>query len=191
MPTLTTETVRVDGVTFVELLVDADRPHEVRIESHLDGPVWPPRTEGRPVDGWDETGLTATVRAGRTGFGFSTPAPPDGTAAELVAAELVAEDPCADASVPDGVATWLQRVEQRVETAESLAGVEDLREATRAVAAVGGLVAVEALAADLERDRRALSRLSFVPEDLAARADAVEVPTDAFARLAQAPSRRS
>lgn len=185
MPTLTAETVRTDGVTFVELLVDAGRPHEVRIESRLDGPVWPPRTGGRPAPGWDETGVTATVEAGRTPFGFATSAEPERPPAELVAADPDPE------SAPDGVAAWLRRVESRVETAESLAAAEDLPAATRAVAAVGGLGAVEALAADLARDRRALSRVAVAPDELATRAEAVAVPTDALSRLAQATSRRS
>lgn len=186
MPTLTTGTVRSDGVTFVELLVEADRPHLVRIESRLDGPVWPPREDGRPVDGWDERGVATTVGAGSTPFGFATPARPDGEVAALVAVE-----PVSDPGLPDGVAAWFRRVEERVERAEHLASVDDLPSATRAVASLGGLAAVEALAADLARDRRALSRLDVAPEELASRVDSVDLPTEAFARLAQTESRRS
>lgn len=92
---------------------------------------------------------------------------------------------------PEGVDAWLQRVEGRVETAERLAAADDLPSATRAVAAAGGLAAVEALAADLARDRRALSRLDVAPEGLVQRVEAVDVPTEAFARLAQVEFRRS
>lgn len=186
MPTLTARTVRSDGVTFVEVLLEAARPHRVRVESCLDGPVWPPRTDGRPADGWDDRGVTTTVDRGTTGFGFATPAPPADPAVEIVRAE-----PLPESTLPEGVATWLDRVEERVETAERLAAVDDLSSATRAVADVGGLAAVESLAADLARDRRALSRLDVAPDDLAARVESVAVPTAAFATLAQTESRRS
>ena len=186
MPTLTARTVRSDGVTFVEVLLEATRPHRVRVESRLDGPVWPPRTEDRPEDGWDDRGVATTVDAGTTPFGFATPAPPSEPAVELVRAE-----PLPPSQVPEGVAAWLERVEERVATAERLAAADDLPSATRAVRAVGGLAAVEALAADLARDRRALSRLDVAPDDLTARVESVDVPTEAFASLAQTESRRS
>lgn len=186
MPTLQVETVRSDDVTLVELLVTAERPHRVRVESCVDGPVWPPRSNGRPVDGWDDTGVTATVDEGTTAFGFATPADPVDPAAELIHAE-----PAGRTELPAGVAAWLDRVEERVETAERLAAVDDLPAATRAVASVGGLAAMEELAADLARDGRALSRLDVAPDELASRVDSVDLPTAAFARLAQTESRRS
>ena len=186
MPTLEVEAVRSDGVTFVELLVAAERPHRVRVESRLDAPVWPPRSNGRPVDGWDDAGVTATVEEGRTAFGFATPAEPVEQAAEIIRAE-----PVRGTELPAGMKAWLERVEERVETAERLAAVNDLPSATRAVASVGGLSAVEELAAHLARDRRALSRLDVAPDDLAARVDSIDLPTAAFARLAQTESRRS
>lgn len=186
MPTLKVETVRTGGVTFVESLVTAARPHRVRVESRLDGPVWPPRRDGRPVDGWDERGVSTTVEAGTTAFGFATPAPPEGPAAELVTA-----DPVVEPAVPEGVAAWLERVEARLRRAERLAAADDLPSATRAVASAGGLAAVESLAADLARDRRALTRLSVAPDDLVSRLEAVDIDLEAFARLAQTESRRS
>lgn len=186
MPTIEVRTVRSDGVTFVELLVAAERPYRIRVDSRLDGPVWPPRSDGRPVDGWDDAGVTATVEEGRTAFGFATPAEPVEPAAEMTRAE-----PIRGRGVPAGMAAWIDRVEGRVETAERLAAVDDLPSATQAVASVGGLAAVEELAADLARDRRALSRLDIAPDDLASRAESIDLPTAAFARLAQTESRRS
>lgn len=186
MPTLEVETVRTGGVTLVESLVTAARPHRVRVESRLDGPVWPPRRDGRPVDGWDERGVSTTVDAGTTAIGFATPAPPEGTAVELVAAEPVVES-----ELPDGVAAWLERVEDRLERAERLSAVDDLPSATRAVASAGGLAAVESLAADLARDRRTLSRLSVAPADLVTRLESVDLDLESFARMAQTESRRS
>lgn len=184
MPTLRTETVRSEGVTFVQFVVEADRPLRIRVESRLDGPVWPPRTDGRSADGWDDRGVEAVVDSGATPFGFATPAPPEGTVVTIVEAEQVTE-------TPEGVDAWLRRVEGRVVTAERLAAAADLPSATRAVAAAGGLAAVEALAADLARDRRLLSRLDVASEELIERVESVDVPTGAFARLAQVESRRS
>lgn len=186
MPTLSAETVRGDRVTFVELLVTADRPHRVRVESRVDGPVWPPRSDGRPVGGWDSDGVTATVETGTSAFGFATPVETGEPVAELVRAEPVRES-----ELPAGMATWLDRVRERVETAERLETVEDLPSATRAVASAGGLAAVEELAADIARDRRVLSRLDVAPDGLAARIESVDLPTESFARLAQVESRRS
>lgn len=186
MPTLTAETVRTGDVTLVEALVTAARPHRVRVESRLDGPLWPPRSDGRPADGWDDRGVSTTVEAGTTAFGFATPAPPAEPAVELVAAE-----PVAPASAPEGVAVLFERVEDRLERAERLASADDLPSATHAVAAAGGLAAVEELAAELARDRRVVSRLPFAPEYLCSRLEAVDLDLEAYGRLAQTESRSS
>lgn len=177
MPTLTVDAVDGDGVTFVEVVVEADRPHRVRIESRADGPVWPPRRNGEPVAGWDERGVTTTVRAGRTALGFATPGSPDDRPVALVDAEPIDDR-------PDGLQAWLDRVERRVDRAESLADVGSLEDACEAMASVGGLAAAEALAADLTRDRRVLSRLAIETGDLERRLASVDVPTAAFAALA-------
>jgi hypothetical protein len=177
MPTVTVDTRRTDGVTFVEACVSTTTPHRIRLESRLDGPIWLPRSGGRADDGWDERGLMRVIPAGRTGFGFATPAPPADPAVELTHAEPVSE-------VPEGVTSWLDRVEARVETAEELAGAEDLPSATTAMASVGGLAGVESLATTLAKDRRVLGRLSFVPDELRERVDAVELPTATLARIA-------
>lgn len=166
-------------MTFVEVLVDAERPHRVRIENRLAGPVWPPRTDGRPVEGWDSDGVSTTVGVGTTSLGFATSAPP-----EEPAVDLVESDPVEPDEVPSGVDDWLRRVECRLERAERLEAVEDVPAAAEAVERAGGLAGVERLAASVERDRRAASRLSFVPDGLARRLDAVDVPTEALASLA-------
>jgi hypothetical protein len=180
MPTLTVEWTRVDGVTFVEVLVAADRPHRVRIESLLDGPVFPPRSEGTPADGWDERGVTRTVDAGTTPLGFATSAHPERPVVELVNA-----DPLAAGGPPEAFSAWFERIERRVERAERLAAVDDLQSATIAVASAGGLDTIEELAAALVADERALARLSVAPEDLKRRVESVELPTETFARLAR------
>ncbi|WP_178918304.1 hypothetical protein [Natronomonas gomsonensis] len=180
MPTLRVESTRVDGVTFVEVLVTADRPHRIRIESRLDGPVFPPRSEGTPADGWNERGVTRTVDTGTTPLGFATPARP-----ERPVVELVKSEPLAAGGPPEAFAAWFERIERRVERAERLAAVEDLQSATIAIASVGGLDAVEELAAALVADERALARLSVAPEDLQRRVESVDLPTETFAGLAR------
>lgn len=177
MPTVTVDTRRTDGVTFVEARIFAEAPHLIRLESRLDGPVWPPRSDGKVAAGWDERGLTQEISAGVTGVGFATPAPPTEPAIALTAAEPVER-------LPDGVAAWLERMEKRVATAETLADVEDLPSATRAVESAGGLAGIEALAATLAQDRRAVSRLSLVPDELRRRVEAVDVPTATLALIA-------
>lgn len=177
MPRVTVDTRRADGVTFVEARVSATAPHRIRLESRLDGPIWPPRSGGWRDSGWDEHGLTRVIPAGETGFGFATPAPPADPAVELTRAEPVS-------GLPEGVASWLDRVEARVATAEELESAEDLPSATTAMASVGGLAGVESLAATLAKDRRVLGYLSFVPNELRERVDAVELPTTTLARIA-------
>lgn len=178
MPTVTTETRRVDGVTFVEVRIAAETSHRIRLESRLDGPVLSPRSGSEAAGRWEDGALTRTVSVGVTGVGFATPAPPADPAVELAAAEPVGEP-------PRGIATWLDRVEERVRTAETLAAADDLPAATKAVEAAGGLAAVEELAAALERDRRVLGDLSFVSDELRRRAETVEVPTATLARIAE------
>lgn len=182
MPTLSVDTVRSEDVTFVELHVEADHPHRVRIAFHHDGPVWPPRTDGRPEDGWDDGGVTTHVDAGLTPLGFATSTPPAGVAVELVEAA-----PIEPAGAPEGVRSWLRRVEGRVEAAERVTAVDDVQAATRALASVGGLSGLEALAGDVARDRRLVSRLSVAPDELQERLEDVDLSTEAFARLAGRP----
>lgn len=73
---------RVQGagdVTLVGAVVEssAPTPRRVRVESTLDGPIWPPRRDGVPERGWDDEGFEGVVPAdGRLAFGFATPAEP-------------------------------------------------------------------------------------------------------------------
>jgi len=180
MPTATTATIRGDHATFVEVIIEAERPHEVRIEPRFEGPIWPPRTDGRTEAGWDERGLTTEIGAGRTAVGFAVPPGPVEGSVEVVRSEPI------EKGLPDGIEAWIRRVESRLGSAERLARADDLRSAAEAVAATGGLAAVERLAADIAVDRRLASRLSVAPDDLAERLEAVEIRTAAFARIAAA-----
>lgn len=181
MPSLSTGTVRTGGVTLVELRVTTTAPHRVRLAIRCDGPVWPPRgPDGRAT--WETDAVTLDVADGETGAGFATPAPP-----AAVDVELSATDPLDDA-LPAGIDAWLEAVERRIRTAERVADAEGLAAATDVVAAVGGLEAVERLAAELARDRRLMARFSFAPPALRRRADAVELPVGALAAVAQSRS---
>lgn len=77
MVTLEWDCERTDGVTLVRAYVTADRPHRVRLENCLDGPVWPPRRRGQVAAGWDEDGFEGVVTPGeRLVAGYATPARP-------------------------------------------------------------------------------------------------------------------
>ncbi|MDR9430718.1 MAG: hypothetical protein RI568_08485 [Natronomonas sp.] len=179
MPTLTVDTIEAERVTFVEVVIEAERPHRIRLEPAFDGTIWPPRIDGEPLGGWDDTGVTTRIAAGRTPVGFATPVRPTPPAVELVYAE-----PCTD-GVPDGMAGWIDRIEDRLETAERIERADCLASATESMAAVGGVSGVETLAAEIARDRRLAARLSIVPDDLSERLDAIDVPATTLARIAR------
>ncbi|MFO7926207.1 MAG: hypothetical protein ACQET5_02570 [Halobacteriota archaeon] len=183
MPTLTVDTVEGERVTFVEAVIEADRPHLIRLEPSFDGPVWPPRIDGTPRCGWGVRSLTTTIDAGRTPVGFATPVRPEPPVVELTSVE-----PCSD-GVPDGMAVWFDRIETRLENAERLERADCLASATEVVAEIGGLPGVERLAADIARDRRLAARVSIVPDGLRERLDAVDVPATTLARIAPSAGR--
>jgi hypothetical protein len=64
-------------VTLVHVAVRSDVTRAVRIENELSGPVWPPRTQGQPLPGWDEDGYVGTVvPESPLLLGYATPAEP-------------------------------------------------------------------------------------------------------------------
>lgn len=82
------EAERRDGMTFVTVTVHNPAPvkRHARLENRLDSPVLPPRRNGVPECGWDETGVTLTVAAGRTvGVGYVCSSPPTEPAVEIEA----------------------------------------------------------------------------------------------------------
>jgi hypothetical protein len=85
MVSLTTAVDRTDGVTFVRVRVEnTGRARRVRVDNRLDGPVWPPRQQGRPVAGWDDDGFEGEVGADETlALGYASPASPRDPPAEL------------------------------------------------------------------------------------------------------------
>jgi hypothetical protein len=177
MPTVSTTTVRTDGVTLVELRVATTTPHRLRLDVRVEGPIWPPRDNETAQ--WTSGDVTLTVPSGTSGLGFATPTRPDAIEVALADADPV------DDGVPTGLRRWLDAVESRVAEAERLAAADDLPAATDAVAAAGGLAAVERLAAELARDRRLLARLSFPPAELCDRAESVSLPVEPLKTVAQ------
>jgi len=178
MPTVSTATVEADGVTLVEVRVTAGRSHRVRLDVCSGGPVWPPRDRSTDTR-WENGAVTLRVGPGPSGVGFATPGDPETVAVTLAEAEPLEEE------LPEGVEAWVERVRRRVATAERVAEADDLRSATAAVAALGGLAEVERLAAALARDRRLLSRVDVAPAELCERADEVAVPAATLARVAR------
>ncbi|EMA34522.1 hypothetical protein [Haloarcula japonica] len=88
---------RVDGVTLVTATVgDIPEPTRITVRNRLDGPLWPPRTQGIPAAGWSEDGFEGVVRPGTHALGYATPAPPSAQPAELVRAEPAPDTTSAD-----------------------------------------------------------------------------------------------
>lgn len=118
------------GVTLVAVRVRCDEPRTVRVTNELDGPVWPPRTNGVPDDGWTESSYEGRVRPDSPlAVGYATPAPPeepvvsveikDGETGENnldAVRDLADPRPPRDAlpaSVPPAVEAWLDDIDGR------------------------------------------------------------------------------
>ena len=78
MVSLTCSTQVADGVTLVTARLDGGPvPQRVRLANRLDGPVWPPRREGVPEEGWNGDGFETVVPTdGTVVLGYASPAPP-------------------------------------------------------------------------------------------------------------------
>ena len=73
------ETDRREGVTFVTAIITNTQTttQQVRLESRLDGPTWPPRRDGMVVPEWRGDVWEGAVEPGRRrGVGFASPATP-------------------------------------------------------------------------------------------------------------------
>lgn len=81
-------------------------------------------------------------------------------------------------------AARLDAIDDRLQTAATLAAVSTPEEARAAVSDAGGLAAVRALVEQLEADRAYLRRVSERTGDLTARAEETTVPLAALERLA-------
>ncbi len=100
MVSLQSYTSRVGDVTLVEVLVTAETPTRIQLHNRLDGPVWPPRRQGVPVEGWDADGFEGTVDE-RLVCGYATPAEPTESPVEIVSAEPIAETASGDEPTPE------------------------------------------------------------------------------------------
>ncbi|OLZ40012.1 hypothetical protein A6E15_03020 [Natrinema saccharevitans] len=72
------ETDRIDGVTLVSATIEiaATTPQRVRLESRLEGPVWPPTDGDRPA-AWTDAAWEGVIDPDRRhGIGFASPASP-------------------------------------------------------------------------------------------------------------------
>lgn len=198
----------VDGITLVELVVRSQRDERIRVESALD-PVWPPRTQGVPVEGWDETGFSGTVEAGDPlVLGYASPADPvepparldtprdpnGGTDIDARSLVRALGDPAPPReAVPEHgspigehneVEEWFDAVEERLVVAQRLAAATDAAEARAAVDTAGGIAAVRRLATALEADEQRLDRLARQVARLDERVSATDVPLATLERVA-------
>lgn len=178
MPNLTVETVRSDGVSLVELLLEANGHCRVHLEVTFDGPMWVPGTASHSTVTWDDGTAAVELDAETLPIGFATPVEVGGGAVEIVEVEQLS------AALPAGIASWLERVEKRIVVAERLSAVTTLEAAANELASLGGLAAVETLAAEISRDRRLAVALSIVPKNLRERLEAIDIPVSSFAQLA-------
>jgi phage-related minor tail protein len=85
---------------------------------------------------------------------------------------------------PDEIEEWLAATARRISTAERLAQVTSVSEASEAVASVGGPEDVARLRTQLEADRKRLKRVATECMDLVSRAEDVEIPVETLRRLA-------
>ena len=238
MATLEANCRTAGGVTLVEVCVTAARPRRVRVENRLEGPVWPPRSDGVPEPGWDGEGFEGRVAPDdRLVLGYASPADPVDPPARIadegepgdreptpqaVVKALGRREP-PRAAMPGGadgadsatdfdgtcpgpdtptsgpdtgpgsgsggsagnpVDAWFAAVEGRLEAAEDLVAATSVEEAEAAVERAGGIEAVRRLQEQLQADRATLSRLDRRCSRVRERAEGVEVPVEALARLA-------
>jgi hypothetical protein len=84
MATLEWTCEAVEGVTLVQLVVTGERSQRIRIESNLT-PVWPPRRQGRPAAGWNDSTFEGHLEDdNRLAVGYASPAEPVEPPAELM-----------------------------------------------------------------------------------------------------------
>ncbi|MCU4741395.1 hypothetical protein [Natronoglomus mannanivorans] len=101
MVTVETEVERTNDVTTVRVVLTNTHstPQTVRLQTTLEGPVWPPQRNGVVDPRWDvDDGVwEATIRPGRSrGVGFASPvtdpAPQADSLVEIVSSERQRQD---------------------------------------------------------------------------------------------------
>ena len=94
MATLEWHVTRDGGVTLVRLLVTSGTTERVRVRNCLDGPVWPPRRQGIPEEGWDGDEFEGVIDGSdRLVLGYASPAEPTDPPARLTHSEPVEDRP--------------------------------------------------------------------------------------------------
>lgn len=166
-----------DGVTLVEVRLESDGRERVTLEPTHDGPIWPPRRQGVPEQGWGQDGWTGVVSAGESvALGYATPAEPadppvriadrepapdenDAPGPRAVLRALGDPRPPRDAVEPDGgrPATGRERPDpaglateaaEPPDVAADIAGIEARIERAEALAAVDSIAAAREAVAD-------------------------------------------
>lgn len=86
---------RRDGLTFVQATVTNSRTTRqwIRVESRLDGPIWPPDRGTAATPEWTGESWEATLEPGQTvGLGFATPAEPTEPVVEVASTRRATDD---------------------------------------------------------------------------------------------------
>lgn len=105
MVSLSATTDRWDGVTLVTArLQGAGVAQRVRLANRLDGPVWPPRRNGVPEEGWKEGSYETVVPADQTvAVGYASPAPPTDDPLQIAEQTIVDQRDDHEATTPADV----------------------------------------------------------------------------------------
>ncbi|MXR41744.1 hypothetical protein GRX01_10400 [Halobaculum sp. WSA2] len=136
----------------------------------------PPPDAVGPAGGQPDPG-GAEAEASTAGESGPDGSSPDGSTPDTPTPR---ESRSAPATPPPGVARYLEEVDGRISRAETL----ESGSVSEATAELKGGVAPVGLEELVALDARALARIADRAESLAARAEAVDVPTDALERLA-------
>lgn len=193
-------TSSLDSVTLVTARLHSETPvdRRIRLENQLDGPVMPPRTNGIPVDGWDDDGYETVVPAGSSvALGYACPAPERDPPLVVVSSERVFDS--ASALPSDSVGDAVRRLGQAAPPRDAIAdGVDHLDhadpdsatepdDADTQTASTGDIVLAEPADAPSGSGAAETTVATDIPESIHSWFDTVETRTRRAERLT-APS---
>lgn len=180
MASLNCRTRVTDGVTLVELVVAVEEPTRVRVVNRLDGPVWPPRTEGVPAAGWEKGGFDGTVTDRRV-LGYASPAEPLDPPARIESARPVTPEDGDDVAPRALVRSLGTARPPRAAVADEAGGSAEFDRTDESDRAIETESSVEAV-------KGATREYGQPPPAIDAWLDAVESRIEAAERLASADS---
>jgi hypothetical protein len=169
-----------EGVTLVTAsVVVSEEPIHVTVRNRLDGPVLPPRREGRPEAGWTTDGFAGVLEPGRHALGYAVEASPAEPPASLeTSAPPAGAEPRGATTTPTAV---LQDLGDPSPPADAVPDIDVSFESDDDPGA-------ERSADESPTRDRSPDRLAAVPEDVTAWLDDVERRVEHAERLADTES---